>query len=44
MTTSEYSYSWGIVNSCDILAKLKVSANGLSFWLSEFFNKCMAKG
>jgi len=32
-------------NSYDIPAKfLKVSASSLSSWLSEFFNKCMAKG
>jgi len=32
-------------NFYDIPAKfLKISANSLSSWLSEFFNKCMAKG
>ena len=31
-------------NSYDIPAKfLKISASSLSSWLSEFFNKCMAK-
>jgi len=32
-------------NSYDIPAKfLKISTSSLSLWLSEFFNKCMAKG
>jgi len=32
-------------NSYDIPAKfLKISSSSLSSWLSEFFNKCMAKG
>jgi len=32
-------------NSYDFPAKfLKISASSLSSWLSEFFNKCMAKG